>query len=99
MYKSAGITVILVSHNMEDIARLVDRVIVMNRGGIEMDGDVESIFRNVERLEEIGLTAPQITYFMKRLKESYPGINDNVFTVESAKKEIEKLMAGKGTEC
>jgi energy-coupling factor transport system ATP-binding protein len=99
MYKSAGITVILVSHNMEDIARLVDRVIVMNRGGIEMDGSVDCIFGNVARLEAIGLSAPQITYFMKKLKASYPQINDNVFTVAGAKAEIEKLLTEKRKEC
>jgi energy-coupling factor transport system ATP-binding protein len=99
MYLKSGISVILVSHNMEDIAKLVDRVIVMNKSRIEMDGPVDDIFANVEHLEKIGLKAPQITYFMKKLKETYPQINENVFTIDGAKQEIEKLMSERKKPC
>lgn len=85
MHTSLGITIILVSHSMEDVAKLVDRVVVMNRGSIEMDGHVADIFKQTERLENIGLSAPQISYLMKKLKSIVPDINDNVFTVRDAK--------------
>lgn len=85
MHETLGITIILVSHSMEDIARLVKRVIVMNKGSIRMDGNVAEIFAQAEVLEEIGLSAPQISYLMKRLKKLFPDIDDNVFTVKDAR--------------
>jgi len=87
-------TIILVSHSMEDVAKLVNRVIVMNEGSVEMDGSPKEIFTRAERLEEIGLSAPQITYLMKKLKTYYSTINDNIFTVQDAKKELMKFLGG-----
>ncbi len=92
LHKSMRVTVILVSHRMEDIARHTKRVIVMNRGMIEMDGKPAEVFRDVERLEEIGLSAPQITYLMRKLKAVMPEIRDDIYTVEEAKKEISKYI-------
>ena len=92
LHSDLGITIILVSHSMEDIARLVDRVIVMNKGSIEMDGPTKTIFKDIDRLEHIGLAAPQITYLMKKLKTVIPGINENVYTVTDAKNEIIKYL-------
>lgn len=92
MHESLGITVILVSHSMEDVARLVKRVIVMNKGTIEMDGTVAEVFRDPERLEKIGLSAPQISYLMKKLKKEFPEIDGDIFTVKAAKDNICKLL-------
>lgn len=92
LHASTHITIILVSHSMEDIARLVDRVVVMNDGRIDMDGSVQEVFVNIERLENIGLSAPQISYLMKRLKAVEPGINDRIFSVEAAKAELLKYL-------
>lgn len=95
IHKSMGITVILVSHNMEDIARLVDRVIVISKGKIEMDGPVAEIFSNIERLEDMGLSAPPVAYLMKELKKNMPHFNDKVYTVAAARDELLKhLKAG-----
>lgn len=92
IHDTMGITVILVSHSMEDIARLVDRVIVMNDGAIEMDGRIEDVFSDIERLERIGLSAPQVAYLMKKLKTMFPGINDRVYTVSAARDELLKHL-------
>ena len=92
LHKNSNITIILVSHSMEDIARLVDRVIVMNKGGIELDGSATEIFKEVDRLENIGLSAPQITYLMRKLNGAIPDINNNIFTIDEAKKEIIKYL-------
>ena len=92
LHRERKITVILVSHSMEDIARLANRVIVMNKGAIDMDGLPGDVFKDVDRLEKIGLSAPQVTYLMKKLKKVLPGINDDVFLVSDAKKEIMKYM-------
>jgi len=83
---------ILVSHSMEDVAKYVQRVIVMNQGRIEMCGPVRSVFKNTETLEEIGLAAPQITYLMKKLKEKIPQINDDILTIAEAKEELAKYI-------
>lgn len=92
LYENFGKTVILISHNMEEITRLVERVIVMNKGRIVMDGHVKDIFKDTERLEQLGLSAPQITYLMKRLKKNFRYIDDNVYTVKDAKIEIMKYL-------
>jgi energy-coupling factor transport system ATP-binding protein len=92
IHETMGMTVILVSHSMEDIARLVDRVIVMNGGHLEMDGRIEEVFSDIERLESIGLSAPQVAYLMKRLKTLFPDINDNAYTVAAARDELLKHL-------
>lgn len=92
LHSSTNITIILVSHSMEDVARLVDRVIVMNDSKIDMDGSVKDVFGNIERLESIGLSAPQISYLMKKLKTIAPDINDRMFSVEDAKNELLKFF-------
>lgn len=95
MHETLGITILLVSHSMEDIAKLVKRVIVMNKGRIEMDGRMSNIFSRSESLEKIGLSSPQISYLMKRLKRVIPGIDDNVFTVKDARDVLVKHLAGR----
>lgn len=86
--KENNATIILVSHSMEDLARYVDRIIVLNRGRIEMDGMVAEVFKNENMLKNIGLSVPQITYFMRLLKEKLPELNSDVFTVKEAKEAI-----------
>ena len=92
LHKTLGMTVILVSHSMEDVARLVDRVIVMNRGRIEMDGPVADVFAHIGLLEKIGLSAPQVSYLMKRLKELMPDLDERIFTVDAARDVLLKRL-------
>ena len=68
MHQKLGITIILVSHSMEEIADIADRILVMNRGNVEMFDTVENVFSQVEKLLAIGLNAPQISLLMYRLK-------------------------------
>jgi energy-coupling factor transport system ATP-binding protein len=96
IHETMGITVILVSHSMEDIARLVDRVIVMNKGHVEIDGPVKEVFSDIKRLEGIGLSAPQVAYMMKELKKLCPQINDRVYTVRDAKAELLRYLKAGG---
>jgi len=95
LHQDRRLTIILVSHSMEDVARLVNRVIVMNDGIVEMDGPVREVFINAERLESIGLSVPQITYLMKKLKNLVPDIRDDIFTVKDAKIEVLKILRRK----
>lgn len=90
--KETGITVILVSHSMEDVANYVERIIVMNKGGILFDNEPKEVFRSYRQLEEIGLAAPQMTYIMNRLSEEGFPVNTDVTTLDDAKNEILRVM-------
>lgn len=90
--KQTGCTVILVSHSMEDIAKVADKVIVMNKGKVEMYGDVESVYSNSDRLSEIGLNVPQITKVFSLLKGKGIKIDDDVYTVDQGLKVLSDLL-------
>lgn len=87
--KERKITVILVSHSMEDVAKYVDRLIVMDHGSVQFDGTPREVFSHYKELEAIGLAAPQVTYVMENLKALGAGVGDAT-TVEEAKDEILK---------
>ncbi len=84
------ITVVLVSHSMEDVAEYVDRIVVMDHGKIRYDDKPHQVFAHFRELEEMGLAAPQVTYLMHELREHGVDVNTDVTTVEEAKKEILK---------
>ncbi len=88
LFKKEGITIILVSHSMEDVAKLVDRIIVMHSGRIVMDGKTRDVFSRSEELESIGLGIPQITKFMKAYKAKGHDVREDILTVEEAKTEL-----------
>lgn len=88
LHKEQGMTVILVSHSMEDVARYVDRLIVMNHGEKAFDGTPREVFRHYKELEAIGLAAPQITYVVHALKEQGIPIDEDITTVEEARDAI-----------
>lgn len=92
LHKQTGITVILVSHSMEDVAKYVDRIIVMNRGEIFMDGAPKEIFKNSELLESVGLAAPQVTYLMRRLRGIFSELPEDVTTIEEAKQALLRCL-------
>ncbi len=84
LQRERGITVVLVSHSMEDVARYVDRIIVMNHGQVRFDGAPREVFRHYRELEEIGLAAPQMTYLMQGLKEKGADVDTDATTIEEA---------------
>ena len=88
--RERNITVILVSHSMEDVARFVDRIIVMEHGSVKYDGSPKEVFRNYKELEEIGLAAPDVTYLTAMLRERGVGLPDVATTVEEAADMIER---------
>ena len=87
LHRQTGITIILVSHSME-VAKYVDRIIVMNRGEVFMDDTPKEIFRQSEALESVGLAAPQVTYVMRQLHKIFPELPEDVTTVEEAKEAL-----------
>lgn len=89
-------TIILVSHSMEDIAKLVDRIVVMHRGKVRLVGEPREIFKQSDVLESIGLGIPQITHLLNQLKKKGISLREDIFTVEEAREEILKWIRGKG---
>lgn len=92
LQRSRGITVILVSHSMEDVAKYVDRLIVMNQGEVRFDGRPVEVFHHYKELEEIGLAAPQTIYLMQELKKQGADVNTDATTVEEAADAIEAWL-------
>lgn len=92
LHKEMGITIILVSHSMDDVADYVQRIIVMNKGRVAFDGEPKEVFSHYKELEEIGLAAPQVTYVMRELAEAGFDVDSDVTTLEEAKNEILKAF-------
>ena len=92
LHDEMGITVILVSHSMEDVANYVDRIMVMNDGVLTFDDTPKVIFSHYKELEQIGLAAPQVTYIMQDLKNAGLDVDTSVITVDEAKAEILKAL-------
>ncbi len=92
LHDNMGITVILVSHSMEDVADYVDRIIVMNHGQVAFDDEPKAVFACYEELEEIGLAAPQVTYVMQELRKAGIPVRTDVTTVNEAADEIMRVF-------
>lgn len=98
LHQRMGIAILLVSHSMEDIAKYVERIIVMNHGEKVYDAPPKEVFRHYKELEAMGLAAPQITYIVHTLREHGVPIDDDITTVEEARTAILKLLGSGGTE-
>ena len=96
LHETRGITIILVSHSMEDIAKYVDRIIVMNHGEKVYDDAPKKVFAHYKELEKIGLAAPQITYIMHALAEKGMEVDTSATTVEEARGIIMKVLEKRG---
>lgn len=92
LHKERNMTIILVSHSMEDIARYVDRILVMNHGEKVFDDTPKEVFKHYKELEAMGLAAPKITYIVHTLREHGVPIDDNITTIEEARDGILRLL-------
>lgn len=90
--EETGITVILVSHSMEDVAKYVERIIVMNRGNVLYDDTPREVFKHYRELEQVGLAAPQVTYIMQALAKRGMPVDTSVTTIEEAEQEILRVL-------
>lgn len=95
LHSKYNMTIILVSHSMEDVAKIAQRVIVMNKGKVALEGTPAEVFKHVKELEEIGLGVPQVTYLMMELRKRGYKVSDEVYTIEQCKKELMKLFGKK----
>ncbi|MGN0407233.1 MAG: energy-coupling factor transporter ATPase [Bacteroides sp.] len=96
LHDETGIAVILVSHSMEDVARYVDRIMVMNDGELIFDDKPRNVFVHYRELESVGLAAPDVTYIMNDLKRAGFAVDTDAITVEEARDNILKMLNGKG---
>ncbi|MFO7888605.1 MAG: energy-coupling factor transporter ATPase [Eubacteriales bacterium] len=94
LHEKSKITVILVSHSMEDIARLVNYIYVLNKGKLHMEGTPKEVYSNSEELKRIGLGVPQIVDIMKELKYKGLMVDTNIFNIQDAKNEILRVIRG-----
>ena len=92
LHKETGITVILVSHSMEDVAKYVERIIVMNKGSVLYDDTPKEVFRHYRELDQVGLAAPQVTYIMQALREQGIPVDTDVTTISEARDEIRRAL-------
>lgn len=92
LHEETNLTVLLVSHSMEDVANYVNRLIVMENGQVRFDSTPREVFKHYKELEKMGLAAPQVTYLMNRLKEKGYPVDTSAITVEEAKKEILRVF-------
>ena len=95
LQKERGITVILVSHSMEDVAQHVDRIIAMNKGEVAFDGTPRQVFSHYKELETMGLAAPQMTYIMHALREHGLDVDVNASTLEEARRTVLQALKEK----
>lgn len=89
---SSGNTVILVSHSMEDVAKICSRVIVMNGGRVAMQGSVESVYSRGEELKAMGLNVPEVTEIFLKLRSRGVDCKTNIYTLEQGEREFKRLM-------
>lgn len=94
--EETGITVILVSHSMEDVAKYVERIIVMNRGSVLYDDVPREVFKHYLELEQVGLAAPQVTYIMQALAKRGMEVDTAVTTLKEAEQEILRAIGAGG---
>lgn len=95
---SWGLTVILVSHSMEDVAKYADRLLVMSDGEKRFDGTPKEVFKHYEELEALGLSAPQVTYLVQKLRKAGMPLSDEITTVAEARDALLPLLKG-GAPC
>jgi energy-coupling factor transport system ATP-binding protein len=93
LHRELGITIILVSHSMEDVGKYVERIIVMNKGKVKFDDKPKIVFTNIEELQSMGLGVPQVTYLMRELINKGFNVSNEVTTLIEAHDEIAKLLS------
>lgn len=92
LHEEYKMTIILVSHSMEDVGKLAERIIVMNKGEVALEGIPAKVFKEIETLENIGLAVPQVTYLMRELKIRGFNVSDEVYTISQGKEELLRIL-------
>lgn len=95
LQQETGMTILLVSHSMDDVAEYVERIIVMNKGRVMYDDVPKKVFAHYKELEQVGLSAPQVTYVMHELKEKGLDVETDAITIEEAAADIIRALRHK----
>ncbi|MEG0773126.1 energy-coupling factor transporter ATPase [Clostridium sp.] len=98
LHKAYNMTIILVSHSMEDVAKVANRILVMENGQCILDGPPQKIFKEISTLESVGLAVPQVTYLIRELNKKGFNLSDDIFTLEQAKQEILRTLTKASSE-
>ncbi|MBB6624970.1 energy-coupling factor transporter ATPase [Clostridium gasigenes] len=85
-------TIVLVSHSMEDVGKVAERIIVMSKGGVVLEGVPAKVFKEIDKLESIGLGVPQVTYLMRSLKQKGFDVSEDIFTVDQGRLELLRVL-------
>ncbi|NFD75725.1 energy-coupling factor transporter ATPase [Clostridium botulinum] len=94
--KEYNMTIILVSHSMEDVAKFANKILVMHKGRCVLQGEPCEVFKEIDALESIGLAAPEVTYLVQKLRKKGFDLPNNIYTIEKAKKELLKSLKSEG---
>ena len=94
LHRTRKMAIVLVSHSMEDVARYVERIVVLNEGRVAFDDEPRKVFAHYKELERMGLAAPEITYVMHDLKARGLQVDTGAITIEEAKESILKAVKG-----
>jgi len=94
LHRTRKMAIVLVSHSMEDVARYVERIVVLNEGRVAFDDEPRKVFAHYKELERMGLAAPEITYVMHDLKARGLQVDTGAITIEEAKESILKALKG-----
>lgn len=92
LQKEYKMTIILVSHSMEDVAKVADKIFVMYDSRCILSGNLDEVFNEIDTLEKVGLAVPKVTYLVRKLREKGFDISKDIFTIEAAKKEILRVL-------
>ncbi|NLZ49861.1 MAG: energy-coupling factor transporter ATPase [Clostridiales bacterium] len=92
LHSEYGMTIILVSHSMEDVAKLADRILVMHKGKAILDGKPAEVFKESELLESVGLAVPQVTYLVKELRKKGFDLSEDIFTTSQAVEALQRIL-------
>ena len=98
LHEKKHMTIIMVSHSMEDVARYADRIIVMNEGKCILDGPTKEVFKEKEKLESVSLALPKVSYLALELRKKGFMVPEGIYTVEQAKKEILKVLRSRSND-
>lgn len=92
LHDNYKMTIVLVCHSMEDVGKLAERIIVMNKGKVQLEGTPAEVFKEVDTLESIGLAVPQVTYLMRALRAKGFNVSDEVYTISKGKEELLRIL-------
>jgi energy-coupling factor transport system ATP-binding protein len=94
LHQEYKMTVLLVSHSMEDVAKVAHRIIVMENGKVILDDTPGKVFKEIEILEGVGLAVPQITYLVEKLRRKGINLREDTFTIEDANRQLLSILGG-----